>query len=61
MTIKIYKKNVYGKENIYCANEKTAKAIRLISGQLTLTSQTIRGMEQLGFIFKEILASQVSA
>lgn len=60
MEIKIYCKDVYGKSCAYVADKEQAEAIKLITGQRTLTGNVMAGLEQLGFTFTEILASTIN-
>lgn len=55
-TIQFYRRNVYGKELEYVRDEKEAEAIRLISGQKTLTPAVRQGLEGLGHKFIEMIA-----
>lgn len=48
-TIEIYSKNVYGVNSFYAANLSQAAAIKKLTGQKTLTSESRAGLEMLGF------------
>lgn len=55
MIIKYYRKQVYGTELIYPADEKQATAIQYITGQKTLTKAVRHGLAGLGHSFEEVL------
>jgi len=57
MTINFYRKNVYGNDLIYVADEKQAKSISKITGSKTLKPIHIQGFNELGFEFNEVISS----
>lgn len=48
MIIKAVKRDVWGTIRTYCTNKEQAKALQVITGQKTLTENTIRGLRMLG-------------
>ena len=55
MEIEYYRKNNYGREDLYVKDQEKAYAIRMITGQKTLGITIREGLERLGFRFKEVL------
>jgi len=58
MTIKYYRKNVYGNELMYLTGNdrgEIAKALFLISSHVTLTKDTMRGLQYFGVEFEEVI------
>ena len=55
MSINYYKKNVYGKNTLYIDDTNTAKIISRLTGQKTLTDNTINCLKELGFTFNQVL------
>jgi len=54
-TIQIFGRSVYGEVRIYVADETQANAIRKIATTKTLTPIQIKGLEELGFEFQEVI------
>ena len=54
-TIQIFGRSVYGEVRIYVADENQANAIRKITTTKTLTTIQMRGLEELGFEFQEVI------
>jgi hypothetical protein len=54
-TIEYYKKIVYGNERGYILDTGMAQAVYCVSGKTTLCNTTMKGLEMLGFSFKEVL------
>ena len=54
-TIQIFGRSVYGETRIYVADEQQADAIRKITTTKTLTTIQMRGLEELGFVFEEVI------
>jgi hypothetical protein len=61
MTIKFYRKNVYGKNMEYVAEAEQAVAITMITGKVCLDARIKTGLEHLGFKFEEVLESAATA
>lgn len=57
MTIRYYKKDVYGITLFYPVDQ--ADAIMCLAGKKTLTPRVWEGLEKLGFQFVEVLESSV--
>jgi hypothetical protein len=53
--IEYYKKIVYGNERGYILDTRMAQAVYCVSGKTTLCNTTMKGLEMLGFSFKEVL------
>tara|TARA_R100000093_G_C1891205_1_gene57012 strand:- start:207 stop:419 length:213 start_codon:yes stop_codon:yes gene_type:complete len=53
--IQIFGRSVYGETRIYVADETQANAIRKITTTKTLTTIQMRGLEELGFEFQEVI------
>lgn len=56
MEIKFYRKNVYGKELMYVADEKIAHHLSQLTGRKTVDSRDMHDLKELGFTFSEVLA-----
>ena len=54
-TIQIFGRSVNGEVRIYVADETQANAIRKITTTKTLTTIQMRGLEELGFVFEEVI------
>ena len=55
MIIEYFIKSVYGNDLKYIAKEDQAKAVQMLTGQKTLTTQAIAGLQRLGFELKQVL------
>lgn len=55
-TIEYYVKNVYGKETMYAADDEVKQTIYILTGEITITLNTINGLKRLGFDFKQVMA-----
>lgn len=56
MKIQYYRKNVYGVEKMYVADERTSKLISALTHQMTLSVSHKLALEELGHEFEEVLA-----
>lgn len=54
MIIKFYAREIYGNETLYAADHAQAEAIRMLTGQKTLTHSTIEGLKGLGHEFEQV-------
>ena len=55
MKIEYYRKNVYGNENLYIKDQKTAVAVGELTGKVTIDARDIKCLEFLGHTFTEVL------
>lgn len=60
-TIEIYRKNVYGNENIYIKDQKIAVAVGELTGKVTIDARDMKCLEFLGFTFQEVLPPRKGA
>ena len=58
-TIEVYSRSVYGEQRIYVSKKEQADAIGKITGTKTLTPIQIRGLEQLGFAFYQVVDPRI--
>jgi len=56
MTIKYYRKNVYGAVYMYVFEPKDKQHIALLTNQTTLSENAKRGLEYFGVKFEEVIA-----
>jgi len=56
MEIEFYKKNVYGKENLYIKNKEQATIISGLTGKKTISEDDIENLEKLGLELNHVLA-----
>lgn len=59
MTIEYYRKNVYGADLMYIADEKTAYFITQLTNRVTMTGSDMFALSKLGFEFVEVIAPKV--
>ena len=55
MTVRYFAKNVYGINRFYVNNQGQEKAIKMITGNKTLTFDAIQGLQMLGIKFQQVL------
>ena len=60
MQINYYRKQVYGNDYVYVADDEQAKSIAKITGSKTLKPIHVEGLSELGFEFDEVVAPQSS-
>lgn len=60
MTIKFFRKNVYGNETYYVENEIVAAAIRALTGKVTINKHDMKALTFLGHSLEEVLAPQAA-
>lgn len=53
--IKFYTKSVYGNDNIYIADMRTKNLVATLTHKETINTSDMLALEELGFIFKEVL------
>ncbi len=55
MNIEYYKKNVYGNELCYVKDKKLAEIVMRLTGQKTISTNTIEALKALGCKFIQVL------
>ncbi len=59
ITIQIYIKNVYGKENIYMIESDASQSIRILTGKKTLDFHDITNLKKLGIQFEQVIPNRM--
>jgi len=60
MTIQYYRKNVYGNEVMYIADEHIAYYVNQLTNRVTMTGSDMFALSKLGFEFEEVLAPKAA-
>lgn len=53
--IEYYGKNVYGNTLFYIKDKEIAEAVRILTGQKTITPRDGEGLKMLGFELKQVM------
>lgn len=59
-TIEFYRKDIYGKENLYIADPKKAQLVQMISRRKTIDMSDLKALVGLGFRIEEVPAPRLA-